>query len=51
VEGNVYVVLATSLVGLGLLVALVGGEDSIVAALLLLGCLCAIAFSTGNKPG
>jgi len=51
VEGNVYVVLAASLVGLGLLVALVGGEDSIVAALLLLGCLCAIAFLTGNQPG
>jgi hypothetical protein len=51
VEDRVYAVLAASLVGLGLLVALVGGEESIVAALLLLGCLCAIALVTGNKRG
>lgn len=50
-EGKVYAVLSVSLVGLGLLVAVVGGEDSIVAALVLLGCLCAIAFVTGNQPG
>jgi hypothetical protein len=51
VEGKVYAVLAALLVGLGLLVAFVGGEDSIVAALLLLGCLCAIALVTGAKRG
>ena len=50
-DGKVYAVLAASLVGLGLLVALVGGEDSIAAALLLLGCLCAIALLMGNKRG
>ena len=45
----VYAALAAVLVTVGILLAVVGGDRSVVAALLLLGCLCAIAFAVG--PG
>ena len=49
--GQPYVILAAVLVGSGLLLAVAGGDRSIIAVLLLLGCLCAIAALTGDDKG
>ncbi len=51
VRGAPYVAIAAILVVLGMLLGVVGGDRSIVAALLLLGCLSAVAAVTGADPG